>query len=214
MTRCRIKGSLALSCVALVFLLSGCQVALWHMDETAGSVMHDAIASHDGSLHSVALGQSGYQGTAFGFNGSSSYGSVPSSSDLNPNSSDITVTIHLKTTSVPATPDWDLIRKGEFTTSGGEYKMEYQPSGQASCGFNGSSSYSELMAGPALNDGNWHTVQCVKTASAIKVVVDGQTFSQSATIGSIANTEAVVIGARPGSEFFKGSLDEASIQIG
>ena len=41
--------------------------------------------------------------------------------------------------------------------------MEYQPSGQASCGFNGSSGYSEMTAGPAINDGQWHTVQCVKT---------------------------------------------------
>ena len=118
------------------------------MDETSGSVMHDSIAGHDGALHSVALGQSGYLGTAFGFNGSSSYVSVPSSSDLNPGSSNITITIHLKTTSAPATPDWDLIRKGTSTTSGGEFKMEYQPSGQASCGFKGSSSYSELRPGP------------------------------------------------------------------
>jgi hypothetical protein len=92
--------------------------------------------------------------------------------------------------------------------------MEYQPSGQASCGFKGSSSYAELMAGPALNDGQWHTVQCVKTSTAIKVVIDGQTFSKGATIGTISNTDSVPVGARPGSEYFKGSLDEASIQIG
>jgi hypothetical protein len=188
--------------------------ALWHMDETSGTVMHDAVGNHSGTLYSVALGQPGYLGTAFGFNGTSSYISVPSASDLNPGSANITITIHMKTTSAPASPDWDLIRKGKYTTTGGEFKMEYQPSGQASCGFKGSSGYSELMAGPALDDDDWHTVQCVKTSSAIKVVVDGQTFSKSATIGSIANDEPVVIGARPGSEFFNGSLDEASIQIG
>ena len=189
-------------------------VALWHMDETSGTVMYDSIASHNGTLHSVQLGLPGFSGTGYGFNGSSSYVSVPSAGDLNPGSANITITIHLKTTSVPATPDWDLIRKGLYTTAGGEYKMEYQPSGQASCGFKGSGGYSELMAGPALNDGQWHTVQCVKTSSAIKVVVDGQAFSKSATIGSIANTAAVPIGARPGSEYFKGSLDEASVQVG
>jgi len=55
----------------------------------------------------------------------------------------------------------------------------------------------------------------VKTTSAIKVLVDGQTFSQSATIGTIANTNPVLIGAHgSGSELFRGSLDEASIQIG
>jgi hypothetical protein len=188
-------------------------VALWHMDETSGSVMYDSVRSHNGTLHSVQQGLPGFSGTAFGFSGSG-YVSVPSASDLNPGSANITITIHLKTTQAPASPDWDLIRKGLYTTSGGEYKMEYQPSGQASCGFKGSGGYAELIAGPAINNGQWHTVQCVKTSSAIKVVVDGQTFSKAANVGSIANTVEVPIGARPGSEFFKGSLDEASIQIG
>jgi len=207
------NGTATSAPTAVVQAASGL-AALWHMDETSGTTMQDSVGNHTGTLHSVTLGQPGYLGTAFGFNGSSSYVSVPSASDLNPGTSTLTVTIHLKTTSAPATPDWDLIRKGKFTSVGGEFKMEYQPSGQASCGFNGSSSYSELTAGPPINDGKWHTVQCVKTSSAIKVVVDGQAFSQSATIGSIANTDPVVIGAHPGSEFFNGSLDEASIQIG
>src|SRR3954451_1336932 len=188
-------------------------VALWHMDETSGTVMHDSVAGHDGTLFSVQLGLPGFAGTAFGFTGSS-YASVPSASDLNPGTATVTITIHLKATSVPATPDWDLIRKGLYTSPGGEYKMEYQPTGQASCGFKGSANYGELITGPALNDGQWHTVQCVKTSSDIRLIVDGQTFSKAFNIGSIANTDAVPIGARPGSEYFKGSLDEAGIQVG
>ena len=188
-------------------------VALWHMDETSGTVMHDSVAHHDGTLFSVQLGLPGFAGTAFGFTGSS-YVSVPSSSDLNPGAANITITIHLKATSVPATPDWDLIRKGLYTSPGGEYKMEYQPTGQASCGFKGSANYGELITGPALNDGQWHTVQCVKTATDIRLVVDGQSFSKAFNIGSIGNTDAVPIGARPGSEYFKGSLDEAGVQVG
>jgi hypothetical protein len=188
-------------------------VARWRMDETSGSVMRDSAGDHDGSLHSVVLGLPGFKGTAYGFTGSS-YVSVPSAADLNPGSANIMITIHLKSTSVPASPDWDLIRKGLYETSGGEFKMEYQPSGQASCGFKGSGGYSELIAGPALNNGQWHTVRCVKTSSAIQLIVDGQTFSQAANIGSISNTAPVVIGARPGSEYFKGSLDQANIRIG
>ena len=92
--------------------------------------------------------------------------------------------------------------------------MEFQQSGQASCGFKGSAAYAELITGPNLIDGQWHTFQCVKTASAIKVIVDGQTFSKAASVGSIANTTPVVIGARPGSDWTQGTLDEASIQIG
>jgi len=184
------------------------------MDETSGTVMKDSARTHTGTLHNVTLGQTGSVGRAYGFNGSSSYASAPSASDLNPGSANITFTIRLKTTAVPAKPDWDLIRKGLYTTAGGEYKMEYQPSGQASCGFKGSTGYAEMTAGPALNNNQWHTVSCVKTPTAIQVVVDGQTFSQAANIGTIANSDAVPIGARPGSEFFLGLLDEASIQVG
>jgi hypothetical protein len=171
-------------------------VALWHMDETSGTVMRDSARTHSGTLHSVALGQPGFAGTAYGFNGSSSYVSVPSASDLNPGSANITITIRMKASAVPAKPDWDLIRKGYYTTAGGEYKVEYQPTGQATCGFKGSAGYAELTTGPALNDNRWHTIQCVKTSTAIRLIVDGQTFSKTANVGSIANTEPVPIGAR------------------
>ena len=191
-------------------------VALWHMDEASGTLMYDSIGNHTGTLRSVQTGLPGFLGSGYGFNGSSSYVSVPTAGDLNPGSADITITIHFKTTGTPPAPpaDWDLIRKGLYTTTGGEYKMEFQQSGQASCGFKGSAGYAELITGPNLIDGQWHTIQCVKTASAIKVIVDGQTFSKAASVGSIANTTPVVIGARPGSDWTKGTLDEASIQIG
>ena len=191
-------------------------VALWHMDEASGTLMYDSIGNHTGTLRSVQTGLPGFLGSGYGVNGSSSYVSVPTAGDLNPGSADITITIHFKTTGTPPAPpaDWDLIRKGLYTTTGGEYKMEFQQSGQASCGFKGSAGYAELITGPNLIDGQWHTIQCVKTASAIKVIVDGQTFSKPASVGSIANTTPVVIGARPGSDWTQGTLDEASIQIG
>jgi len=190
-------------------------VALWHMDETSGSTMFDSVGSHNGSLHSTQTGLNGFSGTAYGFNGSSSYLSVPSSADLNPGSANITFTIHLKTAGTPPPPpaDWDIFRKGLYT-DGAEWKMEFQQTGQASCGFEGTSGYAELVAGPAINDGQWHTISCAKTATMIQVIVDGQTFSKAATIGSITNTTNVAIGARPGSDWYQGQLDEASVQIG
>jgi hypothetical protein len=189
-------------------------VALWHMDETSGTVMRDSAGTHNGTTQNVVVGQAGgFSGLAYGFTGSSQV-LVPHAADLNAGAAKLTVTIHMKATTVPATPDWDLIRKGVFTSAGGEFKVEYQPSGQATCGFNSSTNYAELTAGPALNNGQWHTVQCVKTSTNIQLVVDGQTFTQAASLGTIGNTVQVAVGAHPGAEFFRGSLDEASIQIG
>ncbi len=191
-------------------------VALWHMDETSGTTMYDSVNQHNGTLYHVQLGVPGVLNLGYSFNGSSSYGSVPTASDLNPGSAKVTYTIHLNTTGTPPPPpkDWDVIRKGLYSTAGGEVKMEFQQSGQASCGFKGSAGYSEMIAGPRINDGRWHTLQCVKTSSAIQTIVDGVVYSQSANVGSIANTAPVVIGARPGSDWYSGTLDEASIQIG
>jgi hypothetical protein len=33
--------------------------ALWHMDERSGTVMHDAVGNHDGTISHVRLGQAG-----------------------------------------------------------------------------------------------------------------------------------------------------------
>jgi hypothetical protein len=187
--------------------------ALWHMDETSGSSMIDSVGGHNGSLHSVSTGQPGFLGNAYGFSGSG-YVSVPSSGALNPGSAAVTIAIHLKTTQRPPPEDWDLIRKG-IAGDPGEYKVEYYPDGRAACGFGGSSGHVELKAGPVLSDGQWHSIQCSKSSSGIRLVVDGQSFSKSGGIGSISNSAPVVVASRAGSsEFFRGSLDEASISIG
>src|SRR5205085_619713 len=61
-------------------------VALWHMDETSGTVMYDSVGTHNGTLHSIQLGLPGFSGKSYGFNGTSSSVTVPSAPDLNPGS--------------------------------------------------------------------------------------------------------------------------------
>jgi hypothetical protein len=184
------------------------------MDETSGSVMSDSAGTNTGTLSRVALGAPGAAGYAYSFDGERSFVSVPSTDDLNPGTANITLTLRLKTTSLPPPPpsDFDLIRKGTYGAS--EYKVELQHSGQASCGFQGSAGYSELIAGPRLNDGKWHKVQCVKAPTAIQLVVDGKTFTQAANVGSISNSAALVIGSRPDGDWYAGALDEISVATG
>jgi hypothetical protein len=191
-------------------------IALWHLDETSGTAMHDSAGANDGTIYQVALGAPGTIGSAYGFNGQNSYVSVPSTNDLNPGTANITLTLLLKTTSVPNAPpaDYDLIRKGTYGPDASEYKVELQHSGQASCGFEGSAGYSELIAGPRLNDGRWHKVKCVKAPTAIQLVVDGKAFTEPANVGSISTTAPLIIGARPGGDWYLGNLDEISIATG
>ena len=60
-------------------------VALWHMDETSGTTMADAVGGHTGTLHSVSLGRRRLRsGTAYAFTGARATSSVPTKADLNP----------------------------------------------------------------------------------------------------------------------------------
>src|SRR3954447_26173953 len=107
--------------------LAATTVALWRMDERSGTSMIDSARGHTGTLHGgISVLQPGWHGlsASYLFSGSGSYVSVPSAAGLNPGSANITIGIHLKTTTAPASPDWDIIRKGLYTTSGGEWKVE------------------------------------------------------------------------------------------
>jgi len=189
-------------------------VALWHMNETSGTTMVDSSGHHNnGGLHNVTLGVSGFSGKAYSFNGTSSYVSVPSSASLNPGSANITISFYLTTTSLPKSGDYDLVRKGAYPAQ--NYKVELLPTGQIMCTFQGSSSRHNATGGSGLNNGAWHHIQCIKTASQIKTVIDGTVrATTNAPVGSISNTSTAYLGAHPGSDWYKGKLDEVSITIG
>lgn len=188
---------------------------LWHMDETSGATMLDATGNHPGTLHNVATGQGGdpnFPGTAYGFDGTSSYVSIPTQDDLNAYNADVRIAFSLKTSTVPPTPDYDLFRKGQYP--GQEYKVELQPNGQVSCEFRGSLANNVVQAGPDLHDGVWHRISCVKQATSITLTIDGTAYTKSVSIGSIANTYDMIIGAYPNGDYYRGLLDEVSFKIG
>jgi hypothetical protein len=189
-------------------------VALWHMDETSGTVMHDSAGGHDGAIHNVLLGVPGYVKTAYQFNGTNSSVTVPSVSALNPGTAKFTMIVHVKLSTRPASGDYDILKKGSYSTAGGEYKMEILQSGQALCAFKGSLHYAQISGGPNLATGHWYTITCTKTDTAVTLFVASKTFTNERAVGSIANTSAIGIGAAPGSDFYHGILDEVSLTTG
>ena len=142
--------------------------ALWHMDERSGTVMHDSVGNHDGTISHVRLGQPGFLNTAFGFVPSDkSQVTVPSASDLNPGSGAFTVSLHVYATATPKAGDYDLVKKGSYDSSGGEYKVELLQNGEAQCAFKGSLRYGAVSGGPDLAVGRWFAVRCTKTSSSV-----------------------------------------------
>jgi hypothetical protein len=209
---------------ALVVLVpaagAGTPVAVWHMNEAAGSAtMTDSVGGHDGSLQNVPTGVSGFQGSGYRFNGSSSVAVVPASGAFNPGNADFSFVVHVNFTTVPsaAVVDYDLLRG----PTQGAYKMEIvarnnRTKAKALCFFQGSGGKATLVAGPHLADGRWHTLECRKTSTAIQLVVDGAVFTKTARVGSLTNTGPLSLGAKSyhgGGDWYQGLMDEVSISI-
>lgn len=218
LVRARRLAATLISAVTLVAVPSPAQAAttvgLWHMDEGSGTTMIDSSGNgNNGTLKNVTFTSPGFDGTggAYVFNGSTSTVVVPNSASLNPGTQDITITAHVRFTVLPPQLDYDVVRKKGQQRM---YRLEIWETGQAFCGFKGSTASKSLKKGPNLADGLWHTITCKKTANQISLTVDGVTWSFTRTIGSISNTANLLLGHKIGGDFYDGTLDEVSIQFG
>jgi Concanavalin A-like lectin/glucanases superfamily len=193
--------------------------AFWHMDEKSGSVAKDGTGhGYDGAIKNVKLGVAGVSGTGFEFNGTSSRILVQDAPGLRPGDKDFVVTVSVAFTAKPS-GDYDLIRKGLSTSSGGDWKIEILPTSvgsQAFCYWKGSKGSVGKTGGPNLADGRYHKITCEKHATTVALVVDGTRYSSTKTIGRIDNTAQLSIGAKAGSggDWYKGRMDEVSLTIG
>jgi hypothetical protein len=207
-------------------LASAATVSFWHMDETSGTVMHDAVGANNGKLTgAIALGQPGFAGLAYGFHNHAPAITVADKPSLNPGAGAFWTSAHIKFTAVPTAndgQDFDLIRKGLSSTPGGFWKMEVLPSAgftrpvRAHCSFGGSITSHSITSGPDLADGQWHTVQCRKDADSLSVIVDGVEETDPVTLGSFNNSDPVALGGKapPGGDFYDGLMDEVSFGTG
>jgi Concanavalin A-like lectin/glucanases superfamily len=210
-------GALAALCGAPAAQAQSTVVALWHMDETRGTTMADAVGGDDGTLNAVDVGLPGALGTAYGFNGTSSYVSVPSSPALSPGAAPMSFSMSILVTTPPpkgSTKDYDLLRKGVASTSGGMYKLEVRHSGLLACRYAGSAGDVLVLSGRAVADGSWHSVTCARSGTGVSVTVDGTTWTKAGATGTISNSSRLVIGAKPGSDYTKGTIDEVSVSVG
>jgi len=196
-------------------------VALWQMEDPSSLI--DSTGGNNGTTNMIT-GVEGTIGNGYHFNGMNSVASVPDAPELDSGTADLTITAAVRFTVVPsvAVVDYDLVRKGVTSTPGGEWKMEIYPPrsgtriGSAYCLFKDAAGKVASLRGTRdLADGVWHTITCVRTATAIQLIVDGVTRTKTVTLGSISNSMPVTVGAKPGGgDQYLGDMDEVSIQIG
>ncbi len=231
----RIWAVSALVAAAVVVAPSAAQadvVAHWRMDEGAGaSTMVDSASAggaNNGTIHHVKTGDPGLvSGRAYTFDGARSMVRVPDSAVFDPGASRMTVTATVRAVNKPMVDDsYDLVRKGLSTTRGGNWKMEIKrnPSnasvGRLHCTFKGVMGDGRrravsMIAQVDIVDGRAHKVRCVRTATAVRAVVDGRVFTKAKVSGSISNDKPVIIGAKlAGDDVLLGALDNVIVDVG
>jgi concanavalin A-like lectin/glucanase superfamily protein len=193
-------------------------VATWNMGDS-GSTMSDASGrGHPGTLHGVTVKQAGISGSAFGFTRKPAYVTVPASADFAPGTGPFQLTVYLRTSVLPSASveDYDIIRMGLSTTSGGDWKLEVLKNGVAYCGFRGSGGVASATSGRSVVDGAWHTVSCRRSATAVSVTVDGTATTLTGNRGSITSQATLYIGAKDtaGDDQYTGLVDSVTLTRG
>jgi hypothetical protein len=196
-------------------------VAHWAMNEAKGATKMVDSSGHGltGSISSkVLVGQPGHSGRAYGFAGDGGRVTVPDNTLLDPGGNSFEVELYFKSSTRPsrAVGDYDLIRKGLVSTSGGDWKMEILQSGRLFCYFRGSSAAVSVTGSTNVVDGKWHRLGCRTTSSGVSALVNGTVQAKSAkNPGSISNSASVTIGAKNATEDqTTGVLDDIIITKG
>ena len=155
----------------------------------------------------------GKVGQALQFNGSSQYINVGGNSGVLNITGDITLSVWVKTTT---TGTFMILNKTSGAGTNG-YEIYLNDGGttpgQPTFRINSVSSTNGVTSSVTVNDGRWHIVTGTLSGLNAKIYIDGVLQgSNTITTATLSNSSASFeIGARAGSLFFPGSIDEARV---
>src|SRR6478736_9246113 len=186
---------------------SAATLADWEMNEGSGAhTMIDASGHVNGTIGSaVQTGVSISGATAYHwvFTSPTAPPAKPerivqaSSSTLNPNSGNYTVTLRYRTTKHFG----NIVQKGQAGSSGGYFKIE-NPNGNLTCVFRGTSSSGaflrrQVVSPTVLSDGQWHVARCARTATGVTLTIDGKVVdTANGSSGNITNNRPISIAGK------------------
>jgi hypothetical protein len=194
-------------------------VGHWTFDETSGNTVTDSSGfGNNGTATNVTFNLEGFTwpgvqtDRAYGFDGSTSRITVPSSTSLVPGAQDITLSLYFKSSFHAGNGDfdWDMVKKGGYKIE--IYKQKKKE--QARCAFTGSKGKIDFQDGPQLTDGLWHHVVCKKTSAGVTLTVDGITYPmRPGNVGTVKAGNELTIGWDE-TDFFHGTMDDLQIDFG
>lgn len=115
----------------------------------------------------------------------------------------------------------NVLQKG-FSHGHSQFKLQIDGTGgQPSCVLVGTFSrrIHAVTAAVSVADGQWHTVECVRSGTSLSVLVDGAASGQTTVPAglSIVNSDPLRIGGKglsPNNDQFHGALDDVFVSIG
>lgn len=138
---------------------------------------------------------------------------------LDPDEQTYAVTVRYRTTTSPS----NVVQKGRAGTEGGWWKLE-QKRGSVECLFvdAAGNEVSAKVDEVRVNDGQWHTVRCVRTTESVTLNIDfGPGQRTKGTTGWIANSSPVTVGGKlrcdppdVDCDYFMGHVDGLRIEKG
>ncbi|GAB1692877.1 hypothetical protein KRM28CT15_46800 [Krasilnikovia sp. M28-CT-15] len=146
---------------------------------------------------------------------------TPSTADLNPGSGPIAYGARVRLTADQATDGQNILQKG-YSTGGGQYKLQADKlTGRPRCALTGAASPTTYPAKSSITiaDGAWHTLECRRTSTELRILVDGQ-VTGSTTVPAdltIDNTAPLVLGGKglaDNNSQYHGALDDTWIATG
>ncbi|GIG66814.1 hypothetical protein [Phytomonospora endophytica] len=140
---------------------------------------------------------------------------------LNPESRDFVIAAMIDLTSTERGTGSNLVQKGHFDTSGGQWKLQVDD-GVPSCRIAGSRDgrkVSAMVSGPSIAGLGWVSLRCERSGSSLTISVDGGDPVKAGGNASmnIANDAEVTIGGRvtgaADNDQLHGDLDRVMIDI-
>jgi hypothetical protein len=228
---CAVAGSLLVATTSPAQAAAAHAIVDWEMNEPFGStVMLDSSGNGiDGAIGSAVITGATFDG-ATGYRWVFASPTLPpanleriiqaSDGRLNPGADDYAVTLRYRTTQ----PFGNIVQKGQGGATGGYFKIE-NPGGVLTCVFRGvddSGSFlrKEVNSGTPLNDGQWHTARCERTAGQLTLTVDGALVATSnGRTGTISNSRPISIAGKVNCDqitvtcdYFTGDIDYIKIE--
>ena len=227
--------ALAALCAPVGSARASTVVALWNMNEAAGSkVLVDSGPNHmngtigtsitgNGAVHSFPQVVRGFNNATF----DPQHLDVINDPRTNPGTSDFKVTARIKIAK-PADAFGNVMQKGQTGTPTGFWKMELDgpTRGLVFCGFrsivNGVTTNGGIRSPINVADNQWHIVICERGPGFVSTTVDGHVTTQLGhPTGAITNTVPLTIGGKLNCtaasvdhdcDYFEGQIDYVQIE--